>query len=222
MCPRPPCSPRRLEPGEIYRRTPPSDSCGRDLDHHLHIGAARCPNVDTMKGDGDGWAAGPAGAAMWGRNGAAGLLLLAGQATEEISEWQVLMQHRAHWTNNGGTWALPGGARDSHESVPEAALREAAEETGIDAGQVEILHSVVTAGPFPADPQRPELAGDWSYTTVIARSSSGEPLRTVANEESLELRWVRLAEVPELPLMAAFASAWPGLEELIGELNASV
>lgn len=174
-----------------------------------------------MKGDGDGWAAGPAGAAMWGRNGAAGLLLLAGQDNEEISQWQVLMQHRAHWTNNGGTWALPGGARDSHETVAEAALREAAEETGIDETQVEILHSVVTAGPFAEDPQRPELAGQWTYTTVIARTIGGDPLSTVANEESLELRWVRLVEVEDLPLMSAFHSAWPGLCQLIGEVTAS-
>ncbi|NLZ57136.1 MAG: NUDIX hydrolase [Corynebacterium sp.] len=174
-----------------------------------------------MKGDGDGWAAGPAGASVWGRNGAAGLLLLAGSDDEEVSQWQVLMQHRAHWTNNGGTWALPGGARDSHESEAEAALREASEETGIDAEHVTILHSVVTAGPFAADPDRPELAGGWTYTTVIARTDNGHPLKTVANEESLELRWVRVVEVEDLPLMAAFQMAWPGLKQLIGEVTAT-
>lgn len=136
-----------------------------------------------------------------------------------MSQWQVLMQHRAHWTNNGGTWALPGGARDSHETVSEAALREASEETGIDADQVDILHSLVTAGPFSADPERPELAGNWSYTTVIARTISGNPLSTVANEESLELRWVRLAEVEKLSLMPAFRASWPGLQALIGEVT---
>lgn len=131
------------------------------------------------------------------------------------------MQHRAHWTNNGGTWALPGGARDSHESVAEAALREAAEETGIDADQVEILHSLVTAGPFPGDPGRPELASGWTYTTVIARTTSGDVLDTTANEESLELRWVAVAEVDDLSLMPAFKSAWRDLRGLIGEVAVS-
>ncbi|WP_290277061.1 NUDIX domain-containing protein [Corynebacterium faecale] len=174
-----------------------------------------------MKGDGDGWAAGPAGSAMWGRNGAAGLLLVAGDADQSVDRWHVLLQHRAHWTNNGGTWALPGGARDSHESVAQAALREAAEETGIDAERVEILHSLVTAGPFPGDPKRPELASDWSYTTVIARTTSGDVLDTIANEESLELRWVAVGEVEDLALMPVFRSAWQDLKGLIGEVAVS-
>ncbi len=158
---------------------------------------------------------------MWGRNGAAGLLLLAAHPGVDIEQWQVLMQHRAHWTNNGGTWALPGGARDSHETVAVAALREASEETGIDAHQVDIVHSLVTAGPFPADPERPELAGGWSYTTVIAKTTNGQPLDTVANEESLELRWVRLGDVEQLSLMPAFKDAWPGLREQIAEVVVS-
>lgn len=171
-----------------------------------------------MKGDGDGWAAGPNGAAMWGKNGAAGILLLAGHDGEDLDSWTMLMQHRAHWTNNGGTWALPGGARDSHESAADAALREAHEETGINATEVEILKAVVTAGPFPKDPQRPELPGEWSYTTVIAGTIDGEELETTANNESLELRWVALSEVAEMPLMPAFHKAWPQLRALLGEL----
>ncbi|WP_080796764.1 NUDIX hydrolase [Corynebacterium pacaense] len=158
-----------------------------------------------MKGDGDGWAAGPNGTAMWGRNGAAGLLLI---ATGPEGDREVLMQHRAHWTNNGGTWALPGGARDSHETVEEAALREASEETGISPDEVVLIDAHTTAGPFPADPARPELAGGWSYTTVIARVADGAPLALTPNEESLELRWVPVGEVGELPLMPAFARTW--------------
>ena len=160
-----------------------------------------------MKGDGDGWAAAPNGGAVWGKNGAAGLLLLAGR--------QMLMQHRAAWTNNGDTWALAGGARDSHETAAESALREAFEETGILPDSVEVLDSIVTAGPFPADPERPELAGNWTYTTVIARTKTGEILETTANEESLELRWVDIAAVESLALMPAFAKAWPSLRKLL-------
>lgn len=160
-----------------------------------------------MKGDGDGWAAAPNGGAVWGKNGAAGLLLLAGR--------KMLMQHRAAWTNNGDTWALPGGARDSHETVAESAMREAFEETGILPGSVEVLDSIVTAGPFPADPERPELAGNWTYTTVIARTKTGETLETTANEESLELRWVDIEQVEDLPLMPAFAKVWPSLRKLL-------
>ncbi len=44
---------------------------------------------------------------------------------------KILMQHRAPWVHNGDTWGIPGGARDSHESAVEAAIREAHEEIGI-------------------------------------------------------------------------------------------
>ncbi len=43
-----------------------------------------------------------------------------------------MLQHRAAWTHEGGTWALPGGARDSHEDAVAAALREAVEEATLD------------------------------------------------------------------------------------------
>lgn len=140
-----------------------------------------------MIGDGNGWLSGPGGARLWGRFGAAGLFLLAGN--------QVLLQHRAPWTASGGTWALPGGARDSHESAQDTALREAVEETALDTEQVRIVDEVITAGPFESG---------WAYTTVIARTLNDEPLPTEANEESLELRWVALENIGELPLLPAF------------------
>lgn len=168
-----------------------------------------------MNGDGNGWAAGP-GVKVWGRHGAAGLMLLAG-ARDPL----VLMQHRALWTNNGGTWALPGGARDSHETVVAAALREAVEECSIETSLVEVLHEEVTAGPFPGDPTQPELAANWTYTTVIARTTTGQPLKTFANNESLDLRWVALSELTELPLMPAFERSLPGLISIIEGLDLS-
>ncbi|MCF4007249.1 NUDIX hydrolase [Corynebacterium uropygiale] len=156
-----------------------------------------------MKGDGNGWAAAPNGGKVWGRYGAAGLLLYAPRTRE------LLLQHRAEWTNEGGTWALPGGARDSHEDATAAALREAFEETGIEAKECRVLTAVVTAGPFEADPGRPELAGGWTYTTVIAATRSGLTLPTSANDESLELRWVPRDAVPGFPLLPAFAASYP-------------
>lgn len=177
-----------------------------------------------MNGDGNGWAAGPGGARVWGRYGAAGLMLLAyadeGDAGGSPADPLVLLQHRALWTNNGGTWALPGGARDSHETTREAAVRETVEECSIEPSLVEVLGESVTAGPFPADPEQPDLAGGWTYTTVIARTTTGGTLATFANEESLELRWVPLSRLTELPLMPAFAEALPGLVQEVARLSA--
>ena len=159
-------------------------------------------------GSGNGWSVGPNGAAVWGLYGAAGLFLVAapdGQAP------QVLLQHRAAWTNNGNTWGVPGGARDGHETAEDAALRETVEECGIDPRDIEILHSEVTAGPYPQDDGRP----GWTYTTVLARTRSGHTLGTTANEESVELRWVALDEAEDLPLIPPFRAALPRLRDTL-------
>ncbi|MGP5659605.1 NUDIX domain-containing protein [Corynebacterium falsenii] len=87
---------------------------------------------------GDGWAISPDGSRRWGTLGAAGLFLL-------TPDRRVLMQHRAKWTNRGGTWALPGGAIDVGETPAEGALRETWEETGVVASDVTILSELITA-----------------------------------------------------------------------------
>jgi len=108
---------------------------------------------------------------------------------------EVLLQHRAAWTSDGDTWGIPGGARDSHETPVQAALREAAEEAGIVADDVEVTG----------------LCHDdhdgWEYVTVVA--SALADIEVVANAESTELRWVPSVEVDSLNLHPGFAKSWP-------------
>ncbi|WP_070890594.1 NUDIX hydrolase [Mycobacterium tuberculosis] len=132
-----------------------------------------------MRGDGDGWVVSDSGVAYWGRYGAAGLLL---RAPRPDGTPAVLLQHRALWSHQGGTWGLPGGARDSHET-PE--------------------QTVVTAEVCGVDDTH------WTYTTVVA--DAGELLDTVPNRESAELRWVAENEVADLPLHPGFAASWQRL-----------
>lgn len=162
-----------------------------------------------MLHDGNGWAAGPDDTRLWGKLGAAGLFLC-------TPDHRVLMQHRAEWTSCPLTWGVPGGARDSHETPADAALRESEEETGIRPDQVRVLDWEVTSGPFPADPGRPDLAGGWTYTTVYALADS--ELETFPNAESLELRWVPFDDVVTLPLLPAFERSWPGVRRRAEEL----
>ena len=155
-----------------------------------------------MRGDGNGWTWCALGHRHWGRHGAAGLLLRRwdhhGVGSDHGSTaTSVLLQHRAAWTSDGGTWSLPGGARDSHESVIQAALREAHEEAGIDRA------SVAVAGEWLDD------HGGWSYTTVIGDVVG--PLRLAPNAESAELRWVAEPDVADLALHPGFAGSWPSL-----------
>ena len=153
-----------------------------------------------MRGDGDGWVVSDVGAHYWGRYGAAGLLL---RAPRPDGTPAVLLQHRAVWSHQGGTWGLPGGARDSHESPEETAVREAREEAGLLAEQLAVRATVVTA----------EVSGiggtRWTYTTVVA--DAAELLQTVANYESAEMRWVGEDEVAALPLHPGFAASWQRL-----------
>ncbi len=157
-----------------------------------------------MRGDGDGWVLDADGSRYWGVHGAAGLLLRAPLPDGAIG---VLLQHRAAWSHQGGTWALPGGARDSHESAIDTAVREAGEEAGIDPADVHIVAALVTH----------TAINGWTYTTVIA--DVDEPVDTQLNGESVELRWVNEEHVETLPLHPAFEASWPQLRERITALG---
>ncbi len=154
--------------------------------------ARRC----RVRGDGDGWVFDADGSRYWGRHGAAGLLLF---TSSETSAALILLQHRAVWSHQGGTWALPGGARDSHESAVDTATREADEEAGIADAELTVHAELVTH----------RAPSGWTYTTVIAEVAA--PLATTANMESVELRWVTPEEVDGLSLHPAFAASWPEL-----------
>lgn len=158
-----------------------------------------------MRGDGDGWVVSQ-GQAYWGRYGAAGLLL---RAPGHNGSAVVLLQHRAAWSHQGDTWGLPGGARDSHETAEQAAIREAHEEAGLPAEQLTVRKVVETK----------IVAGDgvsWTYSTVIADAPA--MLHTVPNRESAELRWVTVDEVAALPLHPGFAASWERLRDEIASI----
>lgn len=156
-------------------------------------------SVRMAGGDGNGWAECGQGHRHWGTHGAAGLLAYArGQAGQPC----VLLLCRASWTQHGGTWAPPGGAKDSHESAVAAALREAAEECGVPPGAVRIQ------GILRDD------HGGWSYETVIAGAPWTFPVRA-ASREATKAAWVPVAELGSLPLHPGFADTWPVLRDAL-------
>lgn len=143
---------------------------------------------------GNGWVHCSFGHRHWGRYGAAGLLITDGE--------HVLLQHRSAWTHEGDTWAVPGGARDSHEDPITAAQREAAEETSLD------LDRIVPFGEFVDD------HGGWSYITIVARTEPGLEVEPT-NFESAAIRWWPIEDVADLRLHRGFAATWPRLRELL-------
>ena len=169
---------------------------------------------------GDGWSVCDQGHRHWGRFGAAGLLLIRPGSIRpgsirpgsirggsirpgSIGPGQVFLQLRSAYIHHGGTWSIPGGARDSHESPVQASMREAREEIGLLTGNVEIV------GEFVDD------HGGWSYTTVFGHPI-GEP-ELLHNHESTEMAWVPIDAVPELPLHPGFRISWPLVEALVHE-----
>lgn len=147
---------------------------------------------------GDGWVQCDCGQRHWGLHGAAGLLLLAAGAKR--NQLLVALQHRAAWTHQGGTWGLPGGARQPAETAAQAAVREAAEEAGLDPAHVQVLTETSLEHP------------QWSYTTVIARTHTKDRVPVYASDpEGTEVRWIPVNEVATLPLHPAFGQTWAQL-----------
>ncbi len=141
--------------------------------------------------DGNGWVRCELGHRHWGRFGAAGLLAF-------VTGGPVLLQRRTWWSHHGGTWGLPGGARDSHESALAGALREAAEECGVPPAAVR------PRGVFIDD------HGGWSYTTVLAEGE--KPFAVLSDDdETDEVAWVPIPEVGGLDLHPGLAAHWAEL-----------
>jgi 8-oxo-dGTP diphosphatase len=144
----------------------------------------------------------------WGSLGAAGLLLIRRAPTGAPDTTQVLLQHRAGWVHHGDTWSVPGGAIHTGETPWDAALREVLEETGLDlADAVELWRHV-------------DDHGGWSYTTVIARTRA-PALPRALTPETLEVRWVPVGELAQLPLHPGFAATWERVRSIAQASNAA-
>jgi 8-oxo-dGTP diphosphatase len=148
--------------------------------------------------DGNGWVRCALGHRHWGRFGAAGLLAYAGPP----DDLQVLVQRRVWWSHHGGTWGLPGGAADSHETPVAAALREAAEECDVPPD------AVTVRGVFLDD------HGGWAYHTVFASAAKPFPVLPDADETD-EATWAEADQVARLDLHPGLAAHWA---ELLGGL----
>ncbi|MGQ4469301.1 NUDIX domain-containing protein [Streptomyces violaceoruber] len=124
---------------------------------------------------------------------AANSLVPAASAVVTDDAGRILLQRRV----DNGMWALPGGAMNLGESLPECAVRETREETGLD---VEVVGIVGTySNPrhvFAYDDG--EVRQEFSIC-FLARPVGGQ---LAVSDESTEVRWVDPAEVDDLPMVS--------------------
>jgi 8-oxo-dGTP pyrophosphatase MutT (NUDIX family) len=114
--------------------------------------------------------------------------------------WSVLLTQRAeNLAAHGGQIAFPGGAVESGEELPEAAIREAEEEVGIPARHVELigrLDDVITHSGFLVAPFVGVLHEPIDY--VIQESEVVEafevPLEALLDVRNPEVRYVPFRE----------------------------
>lgn len=153
--------------------------------------------MSDLRDPGDAWVTAADGHRYWGRFGAAGLLA-------HDPARGILLQHRVSWSDHGGTWGIPGGARHEGEAAVVGAIRESREEAGVPP------EAILPRFVYVID------RGGWTYTTVIARVS--EPFEPrITDPESHALAWVPPDEVGGYPLHPGFGASWPLLRPLLGD-----
>ena len=164
--------------------------------------------VENVHQPGDGWVDCACGKRHWGLNGAAGVLL-ARRDARTGAPVSVLLQHRARWSAEGGTWGVPGGAISDGENPLEGGLRESYEEANIRPEDIQVVGSYL------------EDHGPWGYTTILAFERPGHHVDPHMNDdESIALEWVDMDKVADLPLLKAFGRDWPHFRQRLEALAA--
>ena len=144
------------------------------------------------------------------RTRAASVLLLFGEASGQPDV--LLLERASDLRSHAGQVAFPGGAQDpSDADEVVTALREAAEETGLDVGGVEIIGVL---------PRLWLPVSDFAVAPVVAWWRRPSPVSAVDRAETASVHSVPLAELldPENRATVRHPSGYLGPAFLVGDL----
>jgi len=92
---------------------------------------------------------------------------------------------------DNGNWALPGGGVDIGESLPQAAIRETREETGVDCEITGLSGIYTDPGHVILYTSNGEVRQEFSVV-LTARATGGQP---TPSSETSEVRWVATGDL---------------------------
>lgn len=123
-----------------------------------------------------------------------------------------------------GTWLPPGGHLEpDDDSLQAAALREVAEETGLHDVMASAHPAVLNAHPFTCSLGLPTRHLDVCFALTADPGPDGEPPVPVISEESDDLRWWPIDDLPDGPaadrVAAAVSAALTTLEAAVDRAN---
>jgi 8-oxo-dGTP diphosphatase len=101
---------------------------------------------------------------------------------------RILLIRRKH-EPFAGKWALPGGFVDENEPLLTAAQRELREETGVEQGAMEQIHTFGNPGRDPRG---------WTISVAHLARVRFEDVKALAGDDAAEVGWFALAELPPL------------------------
>jgi ADP-ribose pyrophosphatase len=120
----------------------------------------------------------------WGENAAADPIVIAGEGADRHV---LLIQRR-----DRGVWAIPGGMVDPGETAPAALVRELAEETGVDLGELE---PTILDRTYVDDWRNTDHA--WVASTVALYRLPAQVTAT-AGDDAADARWWPAATLDQL------------------------
>ncbi|MFB7461727.1 NUDIX domain-containing protein [Streptomyces sp. NPDC056188] len=123
---------------------------------------------------------------------AANSLVPAASAVVVDEAGRILLQRR----RDNGMWALPGGAMNLGESLPDCVIRETREETGYEVAIVGIVGTYSNPRHVFAYDDG-EVRQEFSVC-FLARPVSGQ---VAVSAESTDVRWFSPDQVDELPMV---------------------